>query len=592
MTTNKNGLPELLAPAGSYKALEAAVNAGADAVYLGMSGFNARANAANFSDGELKSAIADAHAAGVRVHVTLNTLIYDREMREFLSCAEKAGNAGADALIVADPGGAAAILRTMPGLKLHASTQMSVHSTAGGVLLRDAGFSRVVLAREMPENEIASFCKNAGVEAEIFIHGALCVCHSGQCLFSSLVGGRSGNRGECAQPCRLPYKTPGGAGYPLSLKDLCLAQRVPEILSLGVSSLKIEGRMKPADYVGAVVSVWRRLLDERRPATPDEMNYLSDVFSRSGFTSGYFDGKIGRDMLGVRSDADKRRTASAGIHVNSAAKKDPLSPSGLTFDSSGYEKKEPVSAKKRQKTAFFYDPKQLTEKAVDYFDTVFLPVERIGEALRIGKRFNGAALPPVIFDGEEREISRLLDLCGKNGIRHLLVGNAGHLRLAKGRAFTVHGDLRLNVCNGESMAEREREGFADCILSTELTLPRIRDIGGASLVTVYGRIPLMVTEKCAGLECGNCDRCEKGKNVLTDRMGKTFPVLRTFRHRSVIYNSVPVYMGDRKADLRRADIRGMHFIFTVETQRQIDGIIEAFEKGTPLTGGAGFRRIR
>lgn len=299
----KERLPELLAPAGSREALYAAVSAGADAVYLGGR-FNARAYAKNFDDDALFDAVAYAHAFGVRVYVTLNTLLYDREMQEFLSYAGVVRESGADAVIVADAGAMRLLHEEMPGLELHASTQAFVHSTAGADVYAALGCRRVVLAREMTGEAIAAVTAACRAETEVFLHGALCVCHSGQCLFSSLVGGRSGNRGECAQPCRLPYN----GAYPLSLRDLCLAGHIPELIGSGVASLKIEGRMKSPGYVFRVCSVYRRLLDERRCATPAEFSELEAAFSRGGFTDRYFTGRHRLPMCGVRSEADKEKT--------------------------------------------------------------------------------------------------------------------------------------------------------------------------------------------------------------------------------------------------------------------------------------------
>ena len=259
MKIAKGKLPELLSPAGSLKALMAAIDGGADAVYFGAPDFNARIRAQNFSDGELEEAFRLCHAYGVKAYVTLNTLVLDREAENFVRTAEKIYRMGADAAIVADLGGAAYLKKYLPELELHASTQMSCHSAAGAVELAKLGFSRVVCARELSYENICSITENSPVEIEMFVHGALCVSHSGQCLFSSLVGGRSGNRGECAQPCRLPFSVGGKEKYPLSLKDLCLAPYIPQIIDSGVASLKIEGRMKSPEYVRAVTSVYRRL---------------------------------------------------------------------------------------------------------------------------------------------------------------------------------------------------------------------------------------------------------------------------------------------------------------------------------------------
>jgi putative protease len=299
-------LPELLCPAGSPEALDAAIEGGADAVYLGGTAFNARMNAHNFGGDALRSAVLRAHSYGVKVYLTLNTLVNDREIPAALSAAEEAANAGVDALIVADLGLAAALHRAFPTLELHASTQASSHNSLSAEELKKIGFSRIVVARETPAADLFETVKNSPLEIEMFIHGALCVSHSGQCLFSSLVGGRSGNRGECAQPCRLPFACKkGGNAYPLSLKDLSLAAHVPALIESGVASLKIEGRMKAPEYVRDTARIWRRLLDERRAATPDEMRELASIFSRGGFTDGYYKEKIDGKMLGIRSEDDK-----------------------------------------------------------------------------------------------------------------------------------------------------------------------------------------------------------------------------------------------------------------------------------------------
>ncbi len=326
-------LPELLSPAGSPEALEAALSAGADAVYLGGSRLNARLHAHNFDKGELTEAVAHAHHLGGRVYLTLNTLVWDRELPDALAAAYEAAAAGVDALIIADLGAAALIRRALPGLPLHASTQLSGHNARMGEVLAPFGFSRFVIAREISLSDLSAAVRQNPLEVEVFIHGALCVSHSGQCLFSSVVGGRSGNRGECAQPCRLPYGCGRREGYPLSLKDLSLAAHVPALIEAGVSSLKIEGRMKSAGYVSGVTAIWRRLLDERRAATSEEMAALGDLFSRNGFTDGYQTACPDRRMMGVRSEADKSRTAAAE-KAALTAKHPPRLPVKLDFHAS------------------------------------------------------------------------------------------------------------------------------------------------------------------------------------------------------------------------------------------------------------------
>lgn len=302
---------ELLAPAGDFSSLVGAISAGADAVYLGTDAFNARMRAKNFTLETVKEAFDLVHAHGKKAYVTLNTELYERELDSALEKIAQLHNLGADAFIVADFGVMAEIKRNYPEIEVHASTQSSVHSLDGANLLsRTLGVSRVVLARELDKKNIEYVSKNAECETEIFVHGAHCMSQSGQCLFSYALGGRSGNRGECAQPCRLPYTIGTKGGYPLSLKDMSLAPKITELLTLGASSLKIEGRMKSEDYVYGTVRIYRDLIDEKRNASRGEISTLGSLFSRQGFTSGYFDAKIDSSMLGVRTDDDKQKTSA------------------------------------------------------------------------------------------------------------------------------------------------------------------------------------------------------------------------------------------------------------------------------------------
>jgi len=294
--------PELLAPAGSPEALRAAVNAGADAVYLGWGGFNARRGAQNFSDGEFAQALTYCHIRGVRVFLTLNILLSDRELPAALEAARTASRLGVDAVLVQDWGLFGLLRRTLPDLPLHASTQMSLFTTGGANEIAAGGCERVVLARECSREEVEAVCQNCPAEVEVFVHGALCMCCSGQCAMSALIGGRSGNRGRCAQPCRLPYGVNEDAGgkRPLSLKDNCLADHLGEMADIGVSCLKLEGRMRRPSYVSAVTEIYARLLREGRKPTPEERDILERAFSRSGFTDAYWRGRKGPDMLGFR----------------------------------------------------------------------------------------------------------------------------------------------------------------------------------------------------------------------------------------------------------------------------------------------------
>lgn len=288
---------EILAPC-SEESFPAALNAGADAVYLGMTAFSARRNAKNFTAEKLAEAVRLCHISGVKVYVTINTLIFDSEMYLLRQTAEEIAAAKADGVIVQDLGAARIIHETAPNLRLHASTQMTVTSPSGAEFARKNGFSRVVLAREMSLKEIENVVKNVDIETEVFVHGALCVCVSGQCHMSAMYGGRSGNRGLCAQPCRLNF-TCGDRENVLSLKDLSIIENLRRLDSIGVTSAKIEGRMKRPEYVAAAVTACRDVLGGKEP----DMQTLKAVFSRSGFTKSYFDGSI-ENMQGVRTKDD------------------------------------------------------------------------------------------------------------------------------------------------------------------------------------------------------------------------------------------------------------------------------------------------
>lgn len=300
---------ELLAPAGSSAALCAAVQSGADAVYLGGDQFGARRSADNFSAEEMQKWTDYCHLYGVDVHVTVNTLIKERELPQLIQYVKMLNAIGVDALIVQDIGAAEIIKNVAPDMTLHASTQMTVTSAEGVRYLEKMGFSRVVLARELSKSEIENICKNSKAEIEVFAHGAICMCYSGQCLMSSILGGRSGNRGCCAQPCRLPYELVGDnknvSGYILSPKDMALVNNLKALKDIGVKSLKIEGRLKRAEYVAAVVGVYRKCIDEGRAATDEEIKELLDAFSRGGgFTDGYFTGKLGREMMSHKTPSN------------------------------------------------------------------------------------------------------------------------------------------------------------------------------------------------------------------------------------------------------------------------------------------------
>ena len=675
MQNKTKARPEILSPAGSLLSLKAAIEGGADAIYIGGSAFNARMKAKNFDENDLKAGIELAHEYGVKIYIAANTLILDREIDEYLRAAERAYLLNADAMIIADIGAATEVKKRIP-IELHASTQLSGHNVDAAKKLYEAGFSRMVLAREMPRDDIARFCEESPIESEVFVHGALCVCHSGQCLFSSIVGGRSGNRGECAQPCRLPFKSRGkkGESYPLSLKDLSLAEHITELCDMGVNSFKIEGRMKSPEYVRDVTKRWRELVDAYRNANKNDMEYFAGVFGRGGHTDAYYIRKIDSKMLGVRSEADKKESASLApfenitrktpIELFATVKRDipisltakvgereatvygaipdeartaPISEDTLRRNLSKLgdtvyclknltveldeglilpistinalrraviaelapksERKEedilsaqislPLQKREKMRSAVFYNPDSIPDGASDFFNYIYIPLEKYSSHANKGY---GVMLPEVIYDSEWQSIELLLKSAYENGSRDALVGNIGHVDRVKALGFTIHGDLRLNVFNNSSAAYLEQIGIEDFVLSPELTLRQIRDIGGKSSVCVYGRLPLMITEKCVGRELGSCEACENGALKLTDRRGVEFPVLKRYKHRSAIFNSIPTYMADKRSDLISSSIISEHFIFTVESKSEAKNVIDAYKRSKHFDGAC--RRIK
>ena len=271
---------ELLAPAGSPEAVIAAVQNGADAVYMGLDNFNARRGAKNFTDEEFQKALRYCRVRGCKVYVTMNTLINDREIDQAVEAAALASRQGADGIIIQDLGLIRVLRQALPDIPLHASTQMSLHNLAGVEAAAEMGLTRAVLARELSLEQIRFITQNASIETEVFVHGALCFCHSGQCYMSSLIGRRSGNRGMCAQPCRMQYSLGGRMDdYPLSLKDNCLIDRLQELEDAGVASLKIEGRMKRPEYTAIVTGVYAKVLRDHRKPTEDEKNLLEQLLT-------------------------------------------------------------------------------------------------------------------------------------------------------------------------------------------------------------------------------------------------------------------------------------------------------------------------
>ena len=662
-------IPELLAPAGSPEGVRAAVQSGAGAVYMGFGTFNARRNAQGFSHEEMADAIAYCRARNVKSNITLNILVGDRELEDALEDAKFLYEAGADALIVQDLGLARLIHAHAPDFALHASTQMTIHTLDGAKQARDIGFSRVVLSRECSREEVQLITGQAGVETEVFVHGALCMCYSGQCYLSAVIGQRSGNRGLCAQPCRLPYN----GGYPLSLKDLMLAGHVAELADWGVSSLKIEGRMKRPEYAAIVTKVYADLLREHRKPTAGERDILRRVFSRDGFTDGYYTGKKGDSMFGTKTDvpmSEVKALYDEAAHRFAEGREAPLVPVSLFFTarrdtgavlSAGevtvtapveQAKNRPTTPEMVEKslaktggTPFYpqemhievedglvvpasvmngmrrdalslllatrsvapsrdwmggnvlprdeeaasregfrgYTASVRTEAQAEALknvglETVYVPLE---VAARTGLP---AVLPRVFSDREQGQVEMLLGEAMSRGTDTVLVGNIGHIPMAKRLGFTVHGDFGLNAYNSRTLCALAEMGVSRQTLSFEARLAQIRDMEGPleTDLIVYGRLPLMIFENCAirRQHGGKCS-CKNGVTTLTDRRKESFPLLPEFGCRNTLIGNRPLCI---REDFARLGVQTARLLFTTESPEECARIARAFVGGAPLEG--------
>ena len=662
---------ELLSPAGSMEALRAAVQNGADAVYLGCGDFNARRNAKNFSPDELREAVTYCHVRGVQVHLTLNILLSDREMPKAADLIRSASALGVDAFIVQDIGVLRLCRMLAPDVPVHASTQMSVHSLEGVLEAAALGCTRVVLARELPREDIAYICKHSPVEIEVFAHGALCMGYSGQCYLSSVIGRRSGNRGQCAQPCRLSY----GYGrfeetrYPLSLKDNCLLPYVQEL----------EGRMKRPEYVAIVTRIYRAALDGK-PVTQEDLRQLEAIFSRQGFTDGYYTAETGISMFGTHQDTPEDRELLSSARASYERGETPRvpvrfyamirmgEPSQLAVeDDRGNICKttgpiaEPSMFRELTQTDLTErlgktggTPYRCTEVKAVLDKGLMLSVASLNamrrEVLdeltavrgRNAQRKEGAylklapydgipgearltvsvrsfeqvtprllrmkpaalyvpaaellahpeltemvgieteltaILPRVLWSRELPQWHAVLDRLFEMGIRHLLVGNIGQIRIAKERGFAVRGDFGLNIYNSRAMHWLREQGVESQLVSFEMTLPQLRDLSKAVPVEVlvYGRLPLMLMENCViKNRTGTCS-CEN-PTKLTDRMGEEFPILKDpGTCRNVLYNGKKLYLLDKLDSLRGMGIWAQRLSFTTENPSQVDTVLLQYQ---------------
>lgn len=686
---------EILAPAGNLDSLLAGIHSGADAVYFGYGELNARRNAKNFDEQSLAEASRLCKERGVKMHMTVNTMVYDREYDEVLRTLEIACKYGIDALIVQDLGVAKIVREAAPEMKMHASTQLTVHNVSGAWQAKELGFSRVVLAREMSREEILQVTTQVPVETEVFVHGALCMCVSGQCYMSSVIGERSGNRGLCAQPCRLPFASgrKGDSSYALSLKDLSLADRVKELMALGVDSFKIEGRMKRPEYVAAAVSQFKEAV---RGAQAD-MDLMAAVFSRSGFTKGYFDAKLGQEMFGTRqkedvlasqkvlkklSDMASKDVARVGVdfafsmkenepavltasdgeghtvqaqgEIPQQALKAPTTEElvwrslektggtfyylnsltcdlgeGLIYPASQLNslrrealdkltqlrgeiheipfhkpEKQPVpkhigaQSEKLPLRAAVREIAQITERMGEVCELISVPLdELLKNKNNLSKEIIpkiSVSLPRVVFGDDEKYLAERLTECKHLGIGHLSTGNLGGVYLGRKMGFVLHGEFGLNIANAGCLAEYERLGLSDCLLSFELSLARARAVGGTLPrgLFIYGKLPLMVTRNCP-IRLSGCKDC-KGFGTLTDRKKEVFEVRCIGRRYSEIFNSKPVYLADKMDEVSGIDYGLLSF--TSEGAKQVDRILlrytQTHEPMENITRGLYYRNVK
>lgn len=672
---------ELLAPAGSTEAVRAAVSAGADAVYLGYGQFNARRNARNFTREEFAAAVSYCHARGVKVYLTLNTLVSDREIAAAAENAVEASRLGVDAVLVQDMGLVRALRQCTPDLPVHASTQMTLHNLDGVKAAADLGMTRAVLSRELSRRDIAYICEHSPIEIEVFVHGALCMCYSGQCFLSSVIGGRSGNRGLCAQPCRLSYGWGDRAdGYPLSLRDMSLASHMRELQEMGVACAKIEGRMKRPEYVWVVTRVYADAIREGREPTPEEMRRLAEAFSRQGFTDGYYVGEKGPHMFGVRESTPEpkklfaearayyeKETAGEGVPVkfyamicagepirvgvedragHVAAAEGPVPEPARTREVTRLEVEQqlaktggtpyrcegarskvehglsvPLSVLNGLRRQVLDDltaqraapperrhgqfkpgarfenrreppeitislrgVSQLTPELLRLGPSlVYLPIDELSahpESVELCGKYGvsvAAALPRICKDSELDQVKKWLEQAWEVGITDVLVGNLGLAETARQMGFALRGDYGMQVFNSQAEKEYKRLGFRSLTASFELKLAQIRDLSKAvdTELIVYGRLPLMITENCAiKNQTGRC-QCSNG-NLLTDRKGVRFPVVRAFGCRNEILNANKLFLTDKEQDYLRAGLWAIRLMFTTENPLECVQVMERY----------------
>ena len=671
---------ELLSPAGSMESVIAAVQNGADAIYLGYGDFNARRNAKNFTREELASAVSYCHLRGCKVHLTMNTLLTDRELAGAAELAADISQMGIDAVIVQDLGVVRMLRQVAPDLSIHGSTQMTIHSLDGVKQCADLGMDRVVLSRELSRDAIEHICLNSPIEIETFVHGAMCMCYSGQCYFSGVIGGRSGNRGLCAQPCRLKYGWGNKANqYPLSLKDMSLAGHLKELKKMGIACLKIEGRMKRPEYVAIVTRVYSQALKEGRNPSAEEMEQLRQAFSRDGFSDGYFMDQTGPQMFGTRQEeefpkelfAQARSTfengenrkqpirmyakiqaghpaqvAAQDAEGHVAAVEGPVPESavnvpltaekvegqlsrtggtpfqcekvvakvedGLSLPLSALNalrrqaldglSQQRIALPDRQTGQFHPGVRYENRKDTPVFTVslrtadqlswelvkqapalIYLPADEAAappDKLDLAKQAGipvAVTLPRVCWDRELTALDKDLEKLRQMGVTQVLAGTLGMARHAAELGFQVRGDYGLGLYNSQTMKELKRMGLISATASFEMKLPQVRDLSKGLDVELigYGRLPLMITENCIIHNRDGQHTCTN-VNLLTDRKGERFPVVKSWGCRNEILNAKKLYLADKLDDLKRLGLWAIRLQFTTENSIECAQVLERY----------------
>lgn len=549
---------ELLSPAGGMDSLKAAVENGADAVYIGALKFSARNLAENFD--HIAEAVSFAHNAGVRLYLALNTLVRDRELSAWVDTARTAVLAGIDALIVQDLGCATLLKELCPSVPLHASTQMTAHSASNARMLQKLGFERVVLARELSFAEICHIRENTDIDLEVFVHGALCVCYSGQCLMSSIFGGRSANRGLCAQPCRLDYQANGRSGRLLSPRDLCLIDHLGELKQAGIASIKIEGRMKPAPYVATVTRVYRKALDGETITQRDRDDLLK-AFSRRGFTDHPFAAKMPAALSAKPAAATPQAVRSEAFKEYTPLKKG--------------------KRKKPKKIAAQVLTMRQAQAVLPFVDLLYVPFDAkwVPQLEPGGAQIVGVH-PLIAHDDEDLESAFPFDA--------ELFGT-----LLDARAAHKAADASLNAMNGQTLRALRSLGYERATVSAELNAAQIADLPDVlpTEVIAYGRLTLMTTMHCP-MKCDQktCPVLD-GTAFLKDRMNKRFPLIKAGAGcRVSILNSEPIYMADKLSMLSANVLR---LIFTIEEPSDCARIVREYrdaQNGLPHDPPPAFTR--